>query len=151
MQQHSHGFACLSVFILLHRFQFICKDAVTRVWKRCYEVINSADRFQARVQVCFIPCFSKTTCTAACMSVHFINIQTASVSVYTSACCYWVSLAGSLLALDQHPKATCRCFEASGQQAPHLRSMEARGSKWKPQTLTNTWAGVTFTGLFTKT
>lgn len=38
MQQHSHGFACLSVFILLHRFQFICKDAVTRVWKRCYEV-----------------------------------------------------------------------------------------------------------------
>lgn len=88
----------------------------------------------------------------ACLCILSTSKWTcASVSVYTSACCYWVSLAGSLLALDQHPKATCRCFEASGQQAPHLRSMEARGSKWKPQTLTNTWAGVTFTGLFTKT
>lgn len=150
MQQHSHGFACLSVFILLHRFQFICKDAVTRVWKRCYEVINSADRFQARVQVCFIPCFSKTTCTAACMSVHFINIQT------DMCICQCVYISLLLLGFTRRQPA---CFGSTPQShmsmlwsiRPAGTTLEVNGGKRLKMETTNTWAGVTFTGLFTKT
>lgn len=73
-----------------------------------------------------------------------------SVNVCTLAWCYWVSLTGGLLALDQNPKATLCLFEASGQLTSDWRSMESTGSSQKPQTLANRWAGVTLTILLTK-
>lgn len=57
---------------------------------------------QAQLQVHFLVSFFPTT-----FHTHSINIETAvCVSQLVYMCCYWASLAGSLLALDSHYEAT---------------------------------------------
>lgn len=117
--------------IHLHGCRYTC------VWKRCYEVINSADRFQARVQVCFIPCFSKTRCTAACMSVHFINIQT------DMCICQCVYISLLLLGFTHRQPA---CFGSTPQShmsmlwsiRPAGTTLEVNGGKRLKMETTNT-------------
>lgn len=139
---HLHGvLVCLSLFLyftdphLSEALHYLC---VCVCEKAVGEVMNSENRIPAQLQVCFSACFSTTTCTLICMSPHFIDIQMdmcVCQFVYTAACCYWVSLAGCLLALDQHPEATSRFFEASRQQT--IRMEINGGNRLKAET-TNT-------------
>lgn len=122
-------FACLCFcfvlffisLILIHLKHYIICVCVYE--KAVSKVMNSENRIPAQLQVRFSACFSTTTCMLICMSPHFIHIQMdmcVCQCVYTAACCYWVSLAGCLPALDQHPVATSRFFEASRQQTIRL-------------------------------
>lgn len=126
---------CISLILIYLKHYIIC---VCVCEKAVSEVMNSENRIPAQLQVCFSACFSTTTCTLICMSPHFIDIQMdmcVRQFVYTAACCYWVSLAGCLLALDQHPEATSRFFEASRQQT--IRMEINGGNRLKAET-TNT-------------
>lgn len=111
------------------------------------EVINSEDRIQAQVWP-YMWFFRKTSReTHACPRILSASKWACvSVSVCTSACCYWVSLAGRLLALDQQPEATSHhLLKLWTSRRSDWRSTGTTGSTQKPQTLANTWAGVTVT------
>lgn len=142
---------CISLILIYLKHYIICvcvfvKKPSVRSWTRrkefrlSFKSVSLLAFLQPHVRSYACPHILLTS-KWTCVSVSLYIQQPVVIGFHSQAACLlWINILRPHLASLKH----------HASRPSEWRSMEATGSKLKPQTLPNTWAGLTFTILFTK-